>query len=374
MKCNTILQSIIKNKMYSIGSVVCFILACVDMSIQPPNSLIGILVSIIYCILLWTIVLSPFKSACALAMLSLACFIAPFTIDAPTIYWGSWYGLAIMSTAGESLVPTIAFAITNALISASSSIHAGMAIASAATMSSTFIVAACIGIYAYQRKIYAQQKAKQLALESELKQKDRELHLLRYLHNNVAGEISYAISLIRLHNNNNLQNAEHTLLSVNQQIREAIKDSNTYIQNDNSVNISNYTTQDLQILLHKLSLKLLSLHFIGKIQIIGTTTLLNQKQNFILISLSSELVNNIIKYGIPGNYTFMLQIDEQSGVTISTSNKIIYKTNNDSSSLGLELIRQSVESFDGELFTDINNDTWYTYIHIPFIYHTTIAK
>ncbi|MBT1179695.1 hypothetical protein [Bifidobacterium vespertilionis] len=374
MKRKAILQQIIKNKMYSIGSIICFLLACVDMSIQPPVSPIGILVSLIYCILLWTIVLSPFKSACALTMLSLACFIAPFTIDAPTIYWGSWYGLAIMSTTGESIVPTIAFAITNALISASSSIHAGMAIASAATMSSTFIVAGCIGIYAYQRKIDAQQKAKQLALESELKQKDRELHLLRYLHNNVAGDISYAISLIRLHNNNNLQNAEHTLLSVNQQIREAIKDSNTYIQNDNSVNISNYTTQDLQILLHKLSLELTSLHFIGKIQIIGTPTLLNQHQNNLLISLSSELVNNMIKFGVPSNYTFILQIDEQSGITISTSNKINNNTKDDSGSLGLELIRQSVESFDGKLFTDINNDTWYTYIYIPFIYRTTTVK
>ncbi|KAA8818612.1 sensor histidine kinase [Bifidobacterium vespertilionis] len=364
MKRKAILQQIIKNKMYSIGSIICFLLACVDMSIQPPVSPIGILVSLIYCILLWTIVLSPFKSACALAMLSLACFIAPFTIDAPTIYWGSWYGLAIMSTAGESLVPTIAFAITNALISASSSIYAGMAIASAATMSSTFIVAACIGIYAHQRKINAHQKAKQLALESELKQKDRELHLLRYLHNNVVGDISYAISLIRLHNNNNLKNAEHTLLSVNQQIREAIKDSNTYIQNDNSANISNYTTEDLQIFLHRLDEKLKNLGFDGKCVIIGTTSLLSSDQINLLAEISSEIFNNIIKYGLPDHYTFVIQINAESGILLASSN-VIDSNTIDSGSLGLKLIRESLESIHGSLHTNASNNVWDILINIP---------
>lgn len=373
-----IITRVISNKKYALGILICLSLATIESILYPVFSFAGLFIFPIYILLLLAMTLSPFHASTALCMLGIACFMLPMKIECPTWYWGVWVALGSMSPACGSVIPAVMFSITESLISLTSNIMFGMSIPSATTMAATFPIAAMVGVYFLEHKKLLLLHSQREHARERIEQQKQILDTMRFLHDEIAGDITYAIQLNRQNMLNRTYKGtiqhdysseiEHVLSFVLQSIREASTHPQRWNRdlNNNNYQSSKSARFHLLQLLHEQQQRLMYLGYYGNVAITGTPTLLDNQTINSISALSNEILNNIISHGTPGPYSFNIIISAKQNIQIISTNHCNHHEKiNNNSCLGLKLIAETIDSMHGNMRTSIQNHEWLISIIIP---------
>lgn len=374
------------NSRYVPGTVVCLALAATELALYPSFTPAGLAAFPIYVILLLCLPFSPFRASTALCMVGMACLMLPVRVECPTWYWGVWFALGVMSPACGSVVPAAMFSIVESVIAFASNASHGMSVPSAVTMSATFPVAAMVGVYFLEHARAVLLRAQREADLERIEQQGRILDAMRYLHDEVAGDITYAIQLTRLDDSAGSRDRaeghsrpgeiERVLSRALRSVRAAALDPQEWHTRGDPLRdgTAEHARHRLFLVLRRHRERLDRLGFRGGTAVVGTPAVLTAGAVDSITSLSDEILNNIVSHGVPGPYSFSIIIYMDGGVHIVSLNRAEAdgRTSGDRG-LGLRLVRRTARALHGEVAVSFQDGEWTVSVFIPPSRETLLA-
>lgn len=374
------------NSRYVPGTVACLMLAAAELALYPSFTPAGLVVFPIYVVLLICLPFSPFRASTALCMVGMACLMLPVRVECPTWYWGVWFALGAMSPACGSVVPAAMFSIVESVIAFASNASHGMSIPSAVTMSATFPVAAMVGVYFLEHARAVLLRAQREADRERIEQQGRILDAMRYLHDEVAGDITYAIQLTRLDDaagsgnrtegHGHPNEIERVLSRTLRSVRAASMDPQEWHMRGGPLRdgTAEHAHYRLFLVLRRHRERLDRLGFRGGTAVVGTPAVLTVAAVDSITSMSDEILSNIVSHGIPGPYSFVIIISMDGGVHIVSANRAEAGGRTPGErGLGLRLVRRTARTMHGEVAVSSQDGEWTVSVFIPPSRETLLA-
>lgn len=306
-------------------------------------------------------------------------------VECPTWYWGVWFALGAMSPACGSVIPALLFSIAEAAISFASNISFGMSAPGAATMSMSFLMAAMVGVYFLEHGRVVRLRVQRERERKRIEQQRETLETMRYLHDEIAGDITYAMQLNRLNSGDfGMESVEHDRLSeIERVLSRALRSIRAAAEDPRRREVrgkhardesAEYARHRLFLLLREQQDRLARLGFRGTATVVGTPATLPARTVASITTVSDEMLNNIVAHGSPGPYSFDVIIPVNGDIRIVSINQTDENEHShDDNGLGLRLIRRTVDDLHGETTVSSQDGEWMISVRIPASRETLLA-
>ncbi|MDY4678564.1 MAG: hypothetical protein SO360_06880 [Bifidobacterium tsurumiense] len=319
-------------------------------------------------------------SALALCALSLVMNLIPQDVSGPSIEWGVWYALIVLALRWHKWP---AFCVAMTVIVGR---YIGAALAwgwlEASTLGITWlcVLAYLIGVGLRVWKHQVQRRQRDLALTE---QRERQIHMLRIMHDSVAGTLSVAV--LRCRNAratvperssqaNEWEQVEvlisKALLDIRSEIIEPawkLLDGAEEAEEVEKVEVPRQVVDISHALPERLDYTdefLAALGYEGR-SLMGDMTRCDSVVAAMLPDIITELGTNIAKHGAPGEYALVVQPYQGEGVRVTSSNILATHGEQRGSSYGLRLMESRLQAINGQAHYGVDGDEWTIAIQIP---------
>lgn len=365
----------IDHPVISIMTLVCVIVTCIDWSTYTHMDSIDTLITCIFLALALCVPFKPVPFSCALATLSALCFLIPHALQGPSILGCAWLALAVLGCSLQywQSIPIIVAVAACALFG--DHFYSGFSGNTVIICASLLVIGAsgCFMRYhqSYRQLLEQNRQAKQLRAKQE-----EQLRLARTLHDDVAGSMTYTLTLCRSAETMDNPQQLRTILAeiahatsaslhglrtnVIVPLTESNGMSRAHAEQSTTSSPTSYADlcQHILRLNHRLSTA-------GLDGMIRCTNNLNGGTADFVSRILTELCNNILKYG---ERSYLITVSATADSVIILATNTIAETdirNTNGTNNGLRFLKSEVESRGGTLYTQVDDDEWQTHIAFP---------
>lgn len=384
------------------GSIFCILAWILEFVVWSGLSVLDTVLSVLYLILVIGIAFVPMQASIALVIYAVIIFVCPQVIQGPTTFWGVWLALGVLGYMCKPAVSIPVCVITALSTTVQDLIKTHALSSSDITFACSFLLAGFIGIILRRNHEVNQLRA---SLEQEKiirMRQQQDLQLLKKLHDDVGGTLTYALMLCRNGQGNGSAVQLHTTLnSVEQELTQGLSDLRSNVLAPLSADVETLTqsaeqsetnagarsaserrdaereqsqslqeqqepayiaptARDLAKLIAMQRQRLAAVGFDGVITSQGSPS---ERQISIAMQVLTEICNNILKHGT-AVYQVTLQFDESGAMRVSSTNQALPEQGS-SDGHGMELLRSVVQGYGGTVESELDLDEWSVSIDIP---------
>lgn len=347
---------------FAIASISIIVFTIFEWVMHPPSDMFSIIHAGLYVVLLAAIPLYPYQASCLLLILSICSIFISYPIAGPSDFFGIWYATLVVSILHISLVPAVTYTLLITLIQAASNIsNSNISLSGLTTIALFNLMFLSLGIY-----LRLENKLRRKTLEAELakrklNQQKEYNDLMNHLHDSVAGDLTYAIMLLREGRDNPtssvLQILEHSLTDIRSIVHKSANIERNFSERCKYENLCQLITQ--------CGNRLHSMGYEGRPVLHYQDQYLSNRLYADLKEIIEEITTNILKHGRKGKYVLAINISNESIEIISSNLSRTQFRGDEKRHYGIFHLQELASRYSGTLIQNHDDEEWTLCITLP---------